>query len=101
MVGLRIRVKTMKRASLYSLLIATAICFLSSCSRAQPPPVEANASGQDRKILIVYLSRTNNTKAVAEFIREEVGGTLVALELETPYPTDYRTTVEQVAKENE
>jgi flavodoxin len=91
----------MKLATVYSLLIATTICFLSSCSGAQPPPVEANASRQDRKILIVYLSRTNNTKAVAEFIREEVGGTLVALELETPYPADYRTTVEQVAKENE
>src|SRR5688572_11879080 len=90
-----------KRATVYSLLIAATICFLSSCSRAQQPPVEANGSRQDRKILIVYLSRTNNTKAVAEFIHNEVGGTLVALELETPYPADYRTTVEQVAKENE
>jgi len=53
------------------------------------------------KILIVYLSRTNNTKAVAEMIHEKVGGTLVSLELQTPYPEDYAAIVAQVAKENE
>jgi flavodoxin len=55
----------------------------------------------DAKILIVYLSRTNNTKAIAEIIHSNVGGTLVALELKTPYPQDYKTTVDQVVKENE
>jgi len=54
-----------------------------------------------KKVLIVYLSRTNNTKAIAEIIQKNVGGTLVALELEKPYPEDYRTTVDQVVKENE
>ena len=58
-------------------------------------------SPNNKKILIVYLSRTSNTKAVAEFIRDEVGGDLVPIELEKPYPADYRTTVDQVAKENE
>ena len=53
------------------------------------------------KILIVYLSRTNNTKAIAEIIHENVGGTLVALELKNPYPEDYKTIVDQVVKENE
>lgn len=53
------------------------------------------------KTLIVYLSRTKNTKAVAEIIHENVGGTLVALELEKPYPENYKATVDQVAKENE
>jgi flavodoxin len=53
------------------------------------------------KVLIVYLSRTNNTKAIAEIIHENVGGDLVSLELVNPYPEDYKTTVAQVAKENE
>ena len=53
------------------------------------------------KILIVYLSRTNNTKAIAGIIHETVGGKLVALELKNPYPEDYKTIVEQVVKENE
>ncbi|HEY0656229.1 MAG TPA: flavodoxin, partial [Chryseosolibacter sp.] len=46
-------------------------------------------------------SRTKNTKAIAEIIHENTGGTLVALELANPYPEDYRETVDQVAKENE
>jgi flavodoxin len=54
-----------------------------------------------KKILIVYLTRTNNTKAVAEMIQRSVGGTLVALELVTPYPADYHAMVAQVVKENE
>lgn len=56
---------------------------------------------KDKKILIVYLSRTKNTKAVAEVIHEITGGDMVELELVKPYPQDYRTTVGQVVKENE
>ena len=72
---------------------------LVACSlRAQ------NATSQNRDeqtVLIVYLSRTGNTEAVAELIQQRVGGTLVALELETPYPKDYDAIVKQVAEENE
>jgi flavodoxin len=49
----------------------------------------------------VYLSRTNNTKTIAEIIHNNTGGTLVALELEKPYPENYKATVQQVVKENE
>ncbi|WP_246001591.1 flavodoxin [Mucilaginibacter gracilis] len=55
----------------------------------------------DQKILIVYLSRTNNTKAIAEIIRKNTGGDVVAIELLKPYPQDYKTTVAQVEHENE
>lgn len=54
-----------------------------------------------KNILIVYLSRTNNTKAVAVMIHNQVGGKLIALELEKPYPENYQETVQQVVKENE
>jgi len=54
----------------------------------------------DYKILIVYLSRTKNTQALAEIIHENLGGDLHALELLTPYPEDYQTMVDQVAEEN-
>ena len=53
------------------------------------------------KKLIVYLSRTNNTKVIAEIIHKEVGGDLVSLELINPYPKDYAAIVRQVAEENE
>ena len=81
-------------------LVVIAICFVA-CSNAQQRRSDAKVSQLEGKVLIVYLSRTNNTKAVAEFIHEEIGGTLVPIELEKPYPDDYRTTVDQVARENE
>jgi flavodoxin len=48
----------------------------------------------------VYLSRTNNTKAVAQMIQSHTGGKLVKLELEKPYPENYKAIVDQVAAEN-
>jgi flavodoxin len=82
-------------------MIATTICLLFSCSRAQQSPTNVQPPPGEKKILIVYLSRTNNTRAVAELIQQKVGGTMVPLELETPYPADYNATVQQVARENE
>lgn len=75
------------------LIPALVLMFLSSgCAQAQKPT-------SDKKILIVYLSRTNNTKAVANLIHKNVGGKLVALELEKPYPEDYKATVDQMSME--
>lgn len=51
-------------------------------------------------MLVVYLSRTKNTRAVAEIIHRKVGGHLVELELVKPYPGHYQATVDQVAEEN-
>jgi flavodoxin len=62
---------------------------------------EVGITDGSEKILIVYLSRTNNTKRIAEIIHENVGGSLVGLELEHPYPENYKATVDQVARENE
>jgi flavodoxin len=90
------------RSETFSLLtIAVIFCLLSGCSSAQQLPTNAQPLAGEKKVLIVYLSRTNNTKMIAEFIHQKVGGTIVALELETPYPADYNATVQQVARENE
>lgn len=76
--------------------------LISLCSFAQSANVKPTAKpAAPGKILIVYLSRTNNTKAVAGMIHQAVGGTLVALELEKPYPANYQATVQQVVRENE
>jgi flavodoxin len=84
-----------------SLVIAAAVCLLSLGGEAKHRPVEAQSPNGERKVLIVYLSRTNNTKAIAEIIHDRVGGTMVPLELERPYPADYRAIVQQVVRENE
>lgn len=73
----------------------------SSCSRAQNPIVERADHVSEKKVLIVYLSRTKNTKAVAEIIRQNIGGDLVELVLQNPYPENYQQAVAQVAAENE
>jgi len=81
----------MKNAVLFFVIII--LCITTGCSNAQ--------SMSSEKILIVYLSRTNNTKAIAEIIHKNVGGKLISLELEKPYPENYQQTVQQVVKENE
>jgi flavodoxin len=91
----------MKRTTILSLIILTTLCLLSICSGAQQLSSNDRPLPAEQKILIVYLSRTNNTKAIAEIIHQKVGGRMVALELEKPYPADYNATVQQVVRENE
>lgn len=80
--------------------------MIAGCSKAQSPAdnISKEVSDQgdvsDKNILIVYLSRTKNTEAIARIIQNEVGGKLVALELEKPYPENYQAIVDQVAREN-
>ena len=84
-------------------MLLTSFLLILGCSSSQMKDVNTKMDSTLRsdKVLIVYLSRTNNTKTIAEIIHKNVGGTLVALELEKPYPENYRATVEQVVKENE
>jgi flavodoxin len=79
-------------------LLFTAFFGLISCSSKSQNTIAKNVNKEN--ILIVYLSRTNNTKAVAEIIQQNVGGKLVALELQKPYPENYKATVQQVVDEN-
>jgi len=83
-------------------LLLVLFFLFSACSSSQTEDIDVQAPSDlnPDKVLIVYLSRTNNTKAIAEMIHNKVGGTLVALELENPYPKDYRQIVDQVANEN-
>jgi flavodoxin len=90
-----------KRIAVLLLTISTILCLASGPSRAQQPAANSQRVPTEKNTLIVYLSRTNNTKAIAEIIHQKVGGILVALELETPYPANYRATVMQVVHENE
>jgi flavodoxin len=82
-------------------LAIVTICLLPTYSGAERLSSSDRPLPPEQKILIVFLSRTNNTKAIAEIIHQKVGGRVVALELEIPYPADYNETVQQVAQENE
>lgn len=83
---------------IHIIVALAAVLFAPSCNYDQPTVTESTIDAE--RTLIVYLSRTKNTKVVAEIIQENVGGTLVELELVTPYPEHYQTTVNQVAEEN-
>lgn len=90
----------MKHKEVFTLLLIVCLGLASRSSKAQER--DAHPAGVNReKVLIVYLSRTGNTEAVAEIIHEEVGGDMAELELETPYPEDYDKIVAQVDRENE
>jgi flavodoxin len=91
----------MQRTAVWSVIVFATICLLVGSSEAQQQPAKEQRPPAEKKILIVYLSRTSNTKALAEIIHQRVGGTLITLELETPYPVDYNATVQQVVHENE
>lgn len=84
-----------------NIMLVVAMCAgLAGCSQAQPGATAVQPTAQ-KKVLIVYLSRTHNTEAVAGMIHKHTGGTLLPLELQTPYPENYQQIVAQVAAENE
>lgn len=89
-------------ARITNILFTLSLMFLA-CSSCQSKEVNnaADTAEVPKKVLIVYLSRTNNTKAIAEIIHKNVGGKIVALELEKPYPENYQAIVQQVVTENE
>ena len=86
------------------ILLAFSCGVFSACSKTTNTTHTDNHSTNDtlmnKKVLIVYLSRTNNTRAIARIIQKHVGGKLVPLELATPYPENYKRIVDQVANEN-
>lgn len=49
--------------------------------------------------LVVYYSRTGNTRVIAEQIRRAHGADIFAIEAAVPYPEDYQETVKQAESE--
>lgn len=75
------------------LLVGGLASMLPQVSHAQTTPKPA-------KTLIVYFSRTGNTRVVAQHIHGLVGGDIVEIRTVNSYPADYRETTE-VAKEEQ
>jgi flavodoxin len=51
------------------------------------------------KVLLVYYSRSGNTREIAHRIQRIVGGDIVEIEPVTPYPDDYNAVVKQANAE--
>ena len=85
---------------LVTMILATGIGFIIFTNHDKKDKKEEKRM-EEFKTLIVYYSRTGNTKVVAELIQEKVGGTLVKIETKELRPKDYRTEVEQNEKEQD
>lgn len=51
------------------------------------------------KVLVIYYSRSGNTREIANQIHEIVGGDIIEIQPVAPYPHDYNAVVEQANKE--
>ncbi|CAD0218699.1 flavodoxin [Chryseobacterium sp. JV274] len=91
----------MEKLKNFGVWLCAVLLLLSSCSKAQKSISEKKEMLKDKNVLIVYLSRTKNTKTIADIIHQNIGGILIELALQNPYPKDYKATVDQIAKENE
>ena len=58
-----------------------------------------NENTETGKVLVLYFSQSGNTEAVANFIHNAVGGDIIKLETETPYPSDYDELVDYAQEE--
>ena len=67
--------------------------ILTSGAGAQTQPAPA------KKVLVAYYSHSGNTREVARQIAGVSGGELFEIVPVTPYPSDYRTVVDQAKKE--
>ena len=65
--------------------------------------VAGNVSAQvikpQDKVLVAYYSKTGNTEAIAEKIKENLSADILVIEPVNAYPEDYRQTTEQAKKE--
>lgn len=92
-----ISVETLSRRNALKILAAGAVA--ASAPALFVGAANAVSSGGNKKVLIVYYSRTGNTRTMARQIQEATGGDIVELETVQPYPADYNATVEQAKKE--
>ena len=107
----------MKRYALIALLAILAVIVwkgpdsligLAKMTRTASPETERveNVLGRARsntgkKILTAYFSWGGNTRSVAKLIHEKAGGDLFEIRTETPYPKDYKPTVDVARQEKE
>jgi flavodoxin len=74
------------------LFFATAfLCALTACAQGSGAQIEPQKRG---KCLIVFYSRSGNSRTIANNLRSIVGGDIVEVTPTTPYPADYNQMLE-------
>ena len=75
------------------ILAISTISFFTHVSSATAAEVKGGP------MLILYFSHSGNTRTIAEYIHNRVGGDLVEIKTVTPYPKDYDAVVEKAQQE--
>ncbi len=83
------------------ILVAAALVFVGCCCFKSKEPTLALKNKPDGKVLIVYYSqsKTKNTRTVAQWIHNQVGGDLVEIEMVNPYSDSYSSTLKEAKKD--
>lgn len=88
-----------RQKRLLSMMLAGLMAAVWMMLPAHIAAAETASGGEN--VLIVYYSRTGNTRAMANHVQTLTGGKMVELEPAEPYPAEYRATTEQAKKELE
>jgi flavodoxin len=80
-------------------LIPVLMLSLSFAVCAQGGNKDTTELNGNQKVLIVYYTRTGNTKQMADTIQRLAGGDCVELKTVNPYPSSYDAVLEQARRE--
>ncbi len=99
----------MKKTLAVTILLLTILANLG-CSNADKikntspnskPATMQDSSNKPKKALVVYYSRSGNTKELAYLIHQKVPSDIVEIKTVKPYPKDYSETTKQAKEELE
>jgi ABC-type Fe3+-hydroxamate transport system substrate-binding protein len=71
-------------------MFSTILAFLVLIAGCASAPKETQAPSNNKKTLVVYYSRTGNTRTIADQIHRTVGGDLLEIKTVTAYPEDQK-----------
>lgn len=89
------------RRSFLKLSVAGLLASVAIPAFPHQPWAQGAAPATGRKVLVVYYSRSGNTREVASQIHQALGGDIVEIQTVSPYPADYKETTTQAKQELE
>ncbi|WP_084478732.1 flavodoxin [Dickeya sp. NCPPB 3274] len=83
-------------------MLITALAGLTLTTVTLSPAAAASGNNQNNsRTLVVYFSRSNNTRVIAGVIHRSLNTDLFEIEPASPYPADYFQTVAQATTERD
>jgi flavodoxin len=90
----------LSRRHLLKVAVAGLLAGVATPVLSHLSPTHAAATGTGKtKVLIIYYSRSGNTREIANQIHERVGGDIIELQTVEPYPDEYDAVTKQAKQE--